>query len=88
MIQDTTTSEFGSSTEGASSKRKTVVIVSVVIAVTVIISLTLAIVTIVCVIRRKKHRRLTFISVNSDTEAFYTPLISSNEDTELVDIDK
>ena len=55
---------------------------------TVVIALTLAIVTVVCVICRKKRRRLTFISVNSDAEAFYTPLISSNEDIELVDIDK
>ena len=89
MIQDTTTSEFGSSSEGASSKRKTVIIVSVVVAITVVIALTLAIVTVVCVIRRiRSSRRLTFISVNSDAEVFYTPLISSNEDIELVNIDK
>ena len=84
MVQDTTMSEFGSSSEGASSKKKTVIIVSVVVAITVVIALTLVIVTVVCVIRRKKHRRLTFISVNSDAEVFYTPLISSNEDIELV----
>ena len=85
----TTTSEFGSSTKGANSKRKTVVIVSVVIPITFSVVLALVIVTSVCiVIHRKKRRRLTFISVNSDAEAYYAPLISSNEDIEMVDIDK
>jgi hypothetical protein len=59
------------------------------VPITVSFILVLVIVTVVCiVVHRKKHRRLTFISINSDAEAFYTPLISSNEDIELVDIDK
>ena len=86
---DTTSSEFGSSTEGADSKRKTVVIVSIAIPIMTVVVLALVIVTAVCIaIHRKRHRRLTFISVNSDAEAYNTPLISSNEDIELVDIDK
>ena len=85
----TSSSDFGSSTEGADSKRKTVVIVSIDIPIMTIVILALVIVTAVCVaVYRKRHRRLTFISVNSDAEAYYTPLISSNEDIELVDIDK
>ena len=86
---DTTSSEFGSFTEGADSKRKTVVIVSIIIPIMTVVVLALVIVTAVCIaIHRKRHRRLTFISVNSDAEAYYAPLISSNEDIELVDIDK
>ena len=85
----TTSSEFGSSTEGSDSKRKAVVIVSIAIPIMTVVVLALVIVTAVCIaIHRKRHRRLTFISVNSDAEAYYAPLISSNEDIELVDIDK
>ena len=89
MVQDMTTAEIGSSTEGAQSNRKTVIILSVVISLAVIIALALVIAVFICiVVHHKKRRRLTFISVNTDTEAYYTPLISSYEDIELVNIDK